>query len=181
MQFTVCISPIIHLVAPPPPNSPPPQEKLNTMLVRNFGGNRGVLYNESNEKCANGESIDRIRELEKCTEDAYKCLPLKFWIHYRMVHSARGAAVTMRWRFLELSLLILIAEYCQSSNKSFRRISVIINECSISWLRQRACSLYSKPKRRLELGRIVGRIRGSTKWSSLHFVRAVGLFEESFP
>ena len=104
---------------PPPPTPPPtphPKRNWRQCLCAILGGNRGVLYNESNEKCANGESIDRIRELEKCTEHAYKCLPLKFWIHYRMVHSARGAAVTMRWRFLELSLLILIAEYCQSSN-----------------------------------------------------------------
>lgn len=72
-----------------------------------------LLYNE---RCANGESIDSIRESEKCTEDAYKCLPLKFW----MVNGAFGQGCScnlkMRWRFLELSLFILIAEYCQSSN-----------------------------------------------------------------
>ena len=101
----------------PPPSPPrPPREIEDNACAQFWGGNQGILYNKSNERCANGESIDRIRELEKCTEDAYKCLPLKFWIRYRMVHSARVAAVTMKWRFLELSLFILIAEYCQSSN-----------------------------------------------------------------
>lgn len=84
--------PIIHLVALPL-NSPHPKRNWRQCLWTILGEGTEVWYNERNERCANGESIDRIRESEKCTEDAYKCLPLKSWIHSRMVHSARGAAV----------------------------------------------------------------------------------------
>ena len=41
---------------------------------------------------------------------------IEILIYYRMVYLARVAAVTMRGRFLELSLFILIAEYYQSRN-----------------------------------------------------------------
>ena len=60
----------------PPSPLPAPKRYWRQWLCTILRGNRGVLYNE---RCANGESIDRIWESEKCAEDAYKCLLLKFW------------------------------------------------------------------------------------------------------
>ena len=54
----------------PPSPLPAPQEKLKTMLEHNFGGKPRFICNE---RCANGESIDRIRESEKCTEYCQYC------------------------------------------------------------------------------------------------------------
>lgn len=69
---------------------------------------------------------------------------------------SRGCScnLKMRWRFLELSLFILIAEYCQSSNLLQEDFSHHHKRMQHFLIATAYMQSYSKPKRRLELGRL---------------------------